>query len=144
MLPLSKFLAVYEETQDYIIAAVLDSRFKLRWCKDENERTSVKSILTNRLADVNHVPSAVNQHVVSSDSEPPKKKRLFSFMEDKESHSNLSTNYEIELNKYLEEPCVEEKVNPLTYWKECQLSFPCLAELSKMVLGIPASCGAIV
>ena len=46
--------------------AVLDSRFKLRWCKDENERTSVKSILTNRLADVNHVPSAVNQHVIQS------------------------------------------------------------------------------
>ena len=33
-----------------IMAAILDPRFKLLWCKDDNERRRVKTILRNELA----------------------------------------------------------------------------------------------
>ena len=44
-----------------------------------------------------------------------------------------------QIKRYLEEPCEEEAVNPLTYWKEHQLTFARLAKVSKSLLGIPAS-----
>jgi hypothetical protein len=50
---------------------------------------------------------------------------------------------EKELQKYIEEPCLDEKTCPLTYWKENQTVYPSLAEIATKVLGIPASSAAV-
>jgi hypothetical protein len=136
-------MAVYEEKEEYLLAAVLDCRFKLRWCKDDSEITRLKTMLTEKISIIiiTEEPVANRSDIteVASIQEPPKKKRLFSFMKDDQGPESTQANPLCEIKRYLEEPCEEEAVNPLTYWKEHQLTFPKLAEVSKSLLGIPAS-----
>ena len=77
---LSTRMRVYEKKDDYLLTAVLDPRFKLLWCKDNNEKSKVKIILTSKLTTIT-CPSATNETneeptaPSESDTQPPKKKR---------------------------------------------------------------------
>ena len=54
-------------------------------------------------------------------SKPPKKKRkIITFMDDRKKQTTQSSNsnQKIELQKYFEDPCKDNKVCPLKYWKE--------------------------
>ena len=97
-------------------------------------RSRVKSILTNKLTKVAppKVINVVNQETASS--EPPKKKRcLFTFMDESQESQGIQSDtadVERELQKYLEEPCEDEKSYPLKYWEEHQSVYPSLAEIA--------------
>ena len=134
------------------MAAILDPRFKLLWCRYAEEKEKVQAILLEEMRKLK--PSEVTDHYSTGPqgsppaSEPPKKKRKnFMFMDDdrqKSSSSNTSnTDLKMELHKYLEEQCEDEKMCPLKYWQEHQSVFPSLAEIAKGVLGIPASLSAV-
>ena len=125
---LVKRMVVYEKKNDYIMAAMLDPRFKVLWCKDEEEKGKVKAIIEGEMAKI--APDPDTLVVESSDTteielEPPNKKRcLFTFMDKSRSNQSEPDDKEKELQKYLEEPCINETVIPLSYWKKNQHVYP--------------------
>ena len=78
----------YETNETYHLAAILDPRFKLRWCDDDEERQR----LTNIIKEVAKI-EAENHHAqmdenIDVNDEPPstKSKNLFSFMAESNIH----------------------------------------------------------
>jgi hypothetical protein len=72
----------------------------------------------------------------STTSSPPKKKRcLFLF----KGAASTNTDSESELQSYLDEPTLDEKSNPLHYWKANEAKYPKLAKQAQRYLAIPAS-----
>ena len=118
-------MAIYEEKEEYLFTAVLDWRFKLRWCKDASEITRLKTMLTEKISSITEELVADRSDVteVASIQEPPKKKCLFSFMKNDQRPESTQASPLCEIKRYFEGPCEEEAVNPLTYWKEHQLPF---------------------
>ena len=111
-------MAIYEAKSDYIMAVILDPKFKLLWCRDTEEKEMVNTILLEEIRKLK--PSEVTYHDSTGPqgsppaSEPPKKKRnIFMFMDDdrqKPSSNNTSnTDHKMELHKYLEELCETKK-----------------------------------
>lgn len=83
-----KRLMKYEDRKVYVLATILDPRFKLDWCKDEEEKELKKTQLTKAAQ-----PKEITQNTgVDSDTKTPvpetsskegphsKRKWLFSFM----------------------------------------------------------------
>ena len=142
---LTRRMAIYETMNDYILAAILDPRFKLLWCQDDDKKTRVKTILITEIHVAILKPLSTELDVINQEtvSEPPKKKRKnFTFMDDgrnKQPTQSSFTDYKAELQKYLDDPHEEEKMCPLKYWKEHQSVYPSLAEVAITVFGIPAS-----
>ena len=46
-------------------------------------------------------------------------------------------------NDNLAAPCVSEKINPTTFWKDNERQYPSLARLVKEILGVPSSSAAV-
>ena len=146
---LMKRMAVYEKKNDYNIAAMLDPRFKLFWCRDEDEKERVKAIVECELARVvvcvPHTPIVEESSgTIETECEPSsKKRRLFTFMDESRSNRSEPRHQKRELQEYLEEPCVDEEMNPLTYWIQNQSVYPSLSVIAQRVLGIPSSSAAV-
>ena len=49
------------------------------------------------------------------------------------------TSHELEISKYLEEPIVDHKTDPLEYWKSKSEQFPILSAIAEATLAVPAS-----
>uniref|UniRef100_A0A1X7UZR8 Uncharacterized protein n=1 Tax=Amphimedon queenslandica TaxID=400682 RepID=A0A1X7UZR8_AMPQE len=47
---LTKRMAIFEEKNDYILAAVLDLRLKMLWCRDDLEKKAVETVLITEMA----------------------------------------------------------------------------------------------
>ena len=79
-----------------------------------------------------------------SERPPPKKarKQLFSFMEEENEQNGKTDDDHDEITRYLLDPCLEMKSNPLQYWKEDK-SFPKISKIAEVVLSIPASSAAV-
>ena len=136
---LEKRMPYYEHNETYILAAILDHRFKLRWCSDEAVNLRSKEVLKAAVEKINPV-----QVHVEGTSEPPlkKSKTLFSFMLEPEAETN-SFQSQSNTDNYLAAPCVSMDTNPANYWKENHRKYPSLANIAKEVLGIPSSSSAI-
>ena len=126
---LTRRMAIYETMNDYILVAILDPRFKLLWCQDDDEETRLKTILITEMAILKPLstePDVINQE--TSVSEPPKKKhKIFTFMDDgrnKQPTQSSFTDYKVELQKCLDDPHKDEKMCLLKYWKEHQSVYP--------------------
>ena len=130
-------LSQYEQEESYVVAAVLDARFKLRWCESDK---------------IDHVESLVRKNLQSVSvqedealSPPPKKKQktddFFDFMSPvprTPRKRNISGAVN-ELDSYLQEPCEEMDSDPLDYWKINHIQYPTLARLANKLLAIPAT-----
>ena len=130
-------LSQYEQEESYVVAAVLDARFKLRWCESDK---------------IDHVESLVRKNLQSVSvqedealSPPPKKKQktddFFDFMSPvprTPRKQNISGAVN-ELDSYLQEPCEEMDSDPLDYWKVNHIQYPTLARLANKLLAIPAT-----
>lgn len=70
---------------------------------------------------------------------PPKKPCLFSYMEDTPMAQTEPAGDPImhKVNKYINEPCIEQNISPLKYRADNESNYPSLAKLSSMVLGLP-------
>ena len=100
--------AYYEHKETYVLTAILNPRFKFRWCSDEAVILRSKEILKAAVDKVN--PTQVH---IEGSLEPPlnKSKTIFSFMSEPEaettpfqSHSNT--------DDYLTAPFVSMDTNP--------------------------------
>lgn len=139
---LRKRMAYYEQ-EAYIVAAILDPRFKLRWCLDESERKefieTISTVLRRRCTDTTRC--TIQDEVVD-----PPPKTLFSFMADSSTVEEGSAQpilRIVQLNNYLTSPCIDMEKNPAEFWKMESKEYPNLAELAMEVLGIKASSAAV-
>ena len=145
---LSRRMVVYEANDDYILAAILDPRFKLLWCRNDDEKKRAEALLTAEMAKVKPQDISDVTEEETSICKPPKKKcKIFTFMdEDRDKHTQSTrsiTEQKLEIQKYLEDPHEDDKTCPLQYWKAHRNVYPTLAEVATTVLGIPASSAAV-
>ena len=127
---LEQRLAKYEDMEHFQLATILDPRFKLDWCNEE-ETNSMKGVITKKFEKL--APSTPSDDVKSP---PAKRSKLFGFMKSK---SVIKPASSTEVNKYLNLPCISEEENPLDYWKKEKDTFPVLSSLACKYLCIPAS-----
>ena len=125
----------FEENETYILAAMLDPRFKLRWCKSDSNKIRYKEILKNEAK--KHTDTS--ETVADTGLEPPSKKMktLFNFMGDPETNNENSSNEDVD--KYLAASCLPLKIDPAKYWNENKNEYLSLAQIAKEVLSVPSS-----
>ena len=142
---LQRRMPYYEENETYIVAGILDPRFKLRWCSDDAERARSLDLLKAALERLSPASTVVVR--VDENSEPPPKKKrksLFNFMyDDSDSPSTESQQQRSALTKqvdeYIETDTAPMAQNPAKYWKDNQKKYSLLSRLAKDVLGVPSS-----
>ena len=133
-------LSAYEEQTSFQLAATLDPGFKLAWCKDtcdaQKQRTALLAA-ANLLA--TPLVTSTQTKPGSSASPPAKRCKLFGFMGAQEATPPVSSSTTEEISKYLAEPSLDEKADPVAYWhsRSTNLSIP--AKLSLKYLAIPAT-----
>ena len=142
-LSLKKRVPYYEEIETYLLATILDPRFKLRW-SNEAEKESLIDLLKGAVKKL-ELPSTAEQDQEQSEEPCPKKvKALFSFMPDADSGSSLSRSQSQssgakEVDEYLQAGSVSMQINPLKFWKENEKKYPLMVRLARDVLGVPSS-----
>ena len=129
-------LTKYEEMEHFQLAAILDPRFKLDWCS-EDELQPMKSLLNEKYQSLNPASASFDE----SEAPPAKRRKLFSFMTAR--HTIAQSAPSTEVTRYLNLPCISEDENPLDYWKKENDNFPVLSTLACKYLCIPASSGPV-
>ena len=117
---LHKRMEKYDNEEIFRIAAVLDLRWKLGWCK-EDEVTEMKHIILERGRDFsNSSEESASASQESQDSPPRKKSKLFEFM-----HKNVAISAKecsngliSEVNEYLSGGTIHEDDDPLSFWSD--------------------------
>ncbi|GAV07746.1 hypothetical protein RvY_17553 [Ramazzottius varieornatus] len=141
----ARFEGVDDEEQ-YIMAAFLDPKYKLLWCRgssatDKDEQ--VKSIVLSRLLQAEAEPREDTDK--EAIKEPPtKRSALLNFLGDSSTKGGPSAKRKLqaelsaaeEIEAYLEDTTTDE--DPLTYWAKNDERLPKLATLSRAVLYIPS------
>ena len=132
-------MAKFEESEVFQTAAVLDPRNKTAWCSTQQEIDSVKSMLIERAAKDSPEP----QQTTSDAAVPPPRKRckLFSYMNKNATATapKPPSSAATEVADYLALPILDEKEDPLGFWKKHEHRFPLLSKLAAFYLSIPAS-----
>ena len=135
-------LSHYGQDDVFITAAVLDPRFKLRWCTPQ-EQSIVKSTFLSSAA----AHQTISSSQVNLCSPPPAKKAktdesedFFGFMTTTVMPStSKSTDSSTEVNRYLSQPCLAMETDPLQFWMSQQQNSPVLSAMACKFLTIPAS-----
>ncbi|XP_071963965.1 zinc finger BED domain-containing protein 6-like [Antedon mediterranea] len=135
------WFASYQFNETYLLAAVLDPRFKCNWCQ-ENDLIKCMQLLEEKGTQINSCfPNGVTIKTEETDSEttPSKKRKLFDFMTegpDKASGSSVSLTQEIK--SYINASNVSLNTSTLDYWNQNKDTYPTLAKIAQNVLCIPA------
>jgi len=137
---LNKRMLYYEQNETYILAAILDPRFKLRWCLDSNEKHKSLGILKSAL------DSMIASTVDDKNGPPPKKKRssfhFMSFMYDKEYSVSQSQPKDL-VEDYIEATTVPLSTDAAKFWRDNEEKYPSLSRLAKDILAVPTSSGPV-
>lgn len=141
---IDKRLKVYLNETTFVLAAILDPRYKLQWCSSV-ERLEHEKTLTE-------AANAQNVSIPEHDSgceEPPRKKSktcdendLLSFMTlptEPNTTTTCASPVAEEVKQYLTEPLEPRSADPLIYWSTHQSRMPHLAKLAAVYLHVPAS-----
>lgn len=136
----------YLQNEVYILAAILDPRFKLRWCTSDEDKhqeaLEVFRLAVERCYEM-HRTDFPSSHDTDADTEPSHKRRkisLFSFMpEESEDTSNPSSSNDYGIGEYIKAPCASMEINPLKFWKDNERKWPVMSALAMELLAVPAS-----
>ncbi|KAK3853849.1 hypothetical protein Pcinc_039628 [Petrolisthes cinctipes] len=139
---LEKRLSVYEDKLLYRLAATLDPRFKLAWCR-ESELKEQQAVLIKEVESIisSTTTCPVESSAISMTPPPPvKQSKLFSYMT-AAAAAPITTRYtnSMEVSTYLADPCLPEDTDPLIYWKQNKVSMPTLTKLAMNYLVVPAT-----
>ena len=102
---LERRMSSYEDCEHFLIAAILDPRFKLNWCVDlEKPQLKQRFIAIVKNSDI--VLANTTSTWTSDEPPPQKRSRLFSFMTTTTVQSSDSTDHETDTEKtsYLAQP----------------------------------------
>ena len=133
-------LSIYEYDDTYVTSAVLDPRFKVRWCNEEKV-DELLSVVKQKATQV----KTATQDISCPDEEdlsPPRKMikpDFFSFMSPSRPKPKRAFTATNELEAYLAEPCSGMESDPMDYWKVSSDRFPVLSKLASKYLSIPAT-----
>ena len=137
---LSSRMPYFEEKEAYILAAILDPRFKLRWCSDDTQKQTYVELVKSEVEMISTSSEPSSATLQLREEPPPKRKKsLFSFMPDSPSQVELNNGNVSSEEMYFETPCVSMDTNPLTFWKENAKKYPLLSRLARDYLAIPSS-----
>ena len=132
-------LSHYESDEVYLTAAVLDPRFKLRWCEAE-KRGRIEADFIKKAS------TAIQTHPSEEKIKSPVSKSakldddFFSFMAPVTTMvTQTSSGEESEVKDYLNQPCTDMSSDSLEFWKAQQSNFPVLSTIAARYLAIPAS-----
>ena len=118
------------------LATCLDPRFRNLKFLSDTLKTSVKEELKERVQQIQHDPEIDQDSQALQDQPPPSKKTALDKLlgvEEEELESCM------EVDTYLSGKPISRSTNPLEWWKENKARFPCLAQLARTVLCIPAT-----
>ena len=136
---LHKRMNIYCENKNFIIATILDPQFKNVCVNKSNEE--VCELLMEEMRNFRTEPAQSEEILCES---PPKKKKLFSFLNEKKTSKSLQDNsINSEVLEYLKEQIVSEEMNPLHYWKDNAIKYPNMAKVALKYLSICASSGPV-
>ena len=135
----------YDNEEIFRIAAVLDPRWKLRWCKGD-EVTELKHIILKGVESlVIQVKNLLLHHKNHKIHHQEKKSKLFEFM-----HKNVAISAKecsdgliSEVNEYLSGGTINEDDDPLSFWSHNRHRYPVLSKLACRYLQTPASSGPV-
>lgn len=136
-------LSLYDNEDCFVIASIVDPRFKLRWCETEKVTEYIELLKAKaaKFPPSASISSETNDETVSPPSKKMRSDDLFSFMPSTPSrkrHVSGRTG-QIEVDEYIDEPCCEMSENPLMFWQGNSLRFPSLSKLATEYLSIPAT-----
>ena len=118
---IEKRLFCYQKDESCIIAAVLDPRFKMRWCPDDIQ-DHVESVV-QKCATTFSSNDSINTCEEILGQPPAKKPKtdIFSFMKSKSERQRHKSSTNNEIASYLSVPCADMEDNPLDFlaqkWK---------------------------
>ena len=130
-------MAVYAEKEIFILATVLDPRFKLKWAS----ASDLEKLTTNLIT---HASVTAATHAAHSPECPPTKKTcveadfLDLFMEPQPTQPT-PTSVQLEVQDYLHQPVLDRSKDPLAFWSTHDSKYPHLASLTARYLAVPAS-----
>ena len=136
-----------------VLATVLDPRFKLKGFSNASNAANARMILIKECEEYllklsSASPDDQPQPKRSKQDKPSTLWSLFDeMMAESEGNSerhDYGNSTEIMVEMYLKEPLLShlEHIHPMTYWKEKQPLWPCLADLACKYLSIPPSSAA--
>ena len=127
----------------YVIAAILDPRFKLSWCESVDE-SKYKLILLSEVAKFSPVHQDTKEASDTSSTDehvPPKRRKKVNFFSFIESRSLPKRTSEQETEVFLHEGQMDEM--PLDYWARKSSEFPILSQVARKYLAIPTTSARI-
>ena len=134
---LNRRMPYYQDSETYVLAAMLDPRFKLRWCH-EDEKSGYKELLNQEAMRFVSSTSEPAEPEGRAEPAPPKRKKsLFNYMESEIAADTENTGGDID--RYLAASCVEITTNPATYWSENTMNYPSLEPVARRLLSVPSS-----
>ncbi|XP_045202879.2 zinc finger BED domain-containing protein 4-like [Mercenaria mercenaria] len=125
----------YEQEDEYVLATMLDPRFKLDWCTQNFSKH--EDLLVSKLRQ-----TSVTECEETSPPRMVSKGDFFSFMDNVRSparkrHQSGKTTCEVE--RYLSEPYIHRNDDSLKYWSSHSKVSPGLAEFASKYLTIPCT-----
>ena len=127
-------LKIFEDSDIFQIATILDPRYKLTWCQ-EDQLEEVKTLLVNKFKAF----SPVSQSSNSEPASPPKKSKLLRHLPGNRSQPPPPSTTPQEIESYLNSPLLDEDCNILQFWCAHKTKYPTLAALARKYLCVPAS-----
>ena len=131
-----------QDHEIFRLASILDPRFKLRWCTEDD----LRGLLCQKVSEPNSNGEVVQVEQQGEASEPQRKRKrlecsqLFQFMSTTpEVPSTDSEPAESELRSYFDSPYEPISSNPLIYWSNNKDKYKRLCVIAQNVLALPAS-----
>ena len=133
----------------YVLAPLVDLRFKLLESLDETNKRLIKIVIVKQMNEFSGIvhtdPETKSVKVLTrsgeSEGEPVKKKlkitALDKLLGPEKGEASLTATEELE--QYLAEKIVKRKTNLLTWWKKNEKIFPQLCKIARCLLNIPAT-----
>ncbi|KAK8761122.1 hypothetical protein V5799_027611 [Amblyomma americanum] len=148
---LATHLAKFEGSETFALCSMLDPRFKLRWCaQEEEERQRLTALLSTKIQEADGDRDTTSPPQCD---EPPCERRqskLFRYMSPggvggaTEGPQHQATPQCWEVSSYLATPCLPETGCPLDFWRQHQGQYPKLAQLACRLLSVPATAAHIL
>ena len=127
-------LSKHEYTKMFLLATVLDPRYKLDWCTYEVD--TIRSGLLKKAREITPCEMLEEEEL-----SPPEKGARLEFMKDRSqvSRSQQAVGPSSEVEEYLSLPSIPDDNNVFGFWKNNKAKYPTIVKLASIYVAIPPS-----